>query len=84
MEQLSGTCQTVSVQRTYLTTTIDRVKRGYSGIVPKINKINNIKKVVEIMEVWGKAKLPYLLSVDIAHPYRYDLEDVLGLIESAK
>lgn len=84
MGELTITCQAVSQQRKYLTACVDRVRKGYAKIGPAVHKINNIKKVLEIMTIWGKAKLPYLLSIDADHPHQYDLMDVLGLIESAQ
>ena len=51
--------------------------------MPTINKINNIKKVIGIISIWGQAKLPYLLSVDVANPHRYEIDDVLHLLDAA-
>lgn len=51
---------------------------------PTLRKISNITKVIEILSVWGKSKIPYLFSVDIAQPYHYDIEDVLHLFQAAQ
>ena len=83
VEQLACTCESVQRQRKYILNCMERVRKNYSKIGPAIHKINNIKKVIEITSIWGKAKLPYLLSIDTTHPHRYDLADVLNLIDSA-
>lgn len=51
---------------------------------PALRKIANISKVIEILSVWGKSKIPYLFSIDVAHPYHYDIAEVLRLFEGAK
>ena len=35
------------------------------------------------MKIWGKTKLPFLMSVNVNQPYRYDLKDLLSLIDEA-
>lgn len=80
MGNLGIVCNDLGSQRKYLAITIDRVNKGYSKIGPKLHKINNIEKVLQITKIWGAAKLPYIISIDVKHPHRYDIKDVLNLI----
>lgn len=84
MGSLAHAYNKINSQRKYIHTCVERVRNSYSKIGPTLRKINNISRVIDIMSIWGQSKLPYLLSIDINHPDRYDIHDVFELFKSAK